>query len=250
MKKEQYLEILRNVGLTDHEARVYFSMISLGPSTILKISKSAEIKRTTTYSVIESLMKKGLAKIEVHGFKKLFSAETPEKIDGIIEKRRDQLKTKLKDFLGIYNQGGEETLIKIYEGADATKQIYNSLIQDIKPGEDYLIISDIKKAYDFDNDFFVALRERRSKLPIKVRVLLNDRESKEAQKFYEFQKNFNLKAKFLPPNTKLTINMVVTPERLVIHQLDEPITAIVIENKSTIKAHQEMFEVMWNSLED
>jgi sugar-specific transcriptional regulator TrmB len=248
MEKNHYIEILKEIGLTEHESSVYFTMVSLGPSPVLKIARASEVKRTTIYSVIDSLKEKGLVRVELKGFKSLFVAESPEKLESILEQRKNKLKTHLKDFMEIYNKGGGETLIKIYEGLEATKSIYDGLLRDIKPGEDYLIISDMKKAFGMDKEFFDDLRDRRAKLPIKVRVLIGDSDAQEGQDFKKYEKNFNMLTKFLPAGTKLSTNLVITPQRVLIHQLDQPIMAIVIENKSTIKMHQELFEVMWNSI--
>lgn len=250
METNHLIELLKEIGLSEHESAVYFTMVSLGPSPILKIARASEVKRTTIYSVIDSLKEKGLARVEVSGFKSLYAAESPEKLENILENRRSKFRKHLNDFLSVYNKGGGETLIKIYEGLEATKSIYDSLLRDIKPGEDYLIMSEIKKAFNLDSVFFTKLREKRSRLPIKVRVLIADPETKEGQDFKKYEKNFNLQAKFLPAKTKLTTNLVVTPQKVLIHQLEQPIMAIVIENKSTIKMHQEMFEVMWNSIPD
>jgi sugar-specific transcriptional regulator TrmB len=248
MEKNHYVEILKEIGLTEHESAVYFTMVSIGPAPVLKIARASEVKRTTIYSVMDSLKEKGLVRTELKGFKSLFVAESPEKLESILEQRKNKLKTHLKDFMEVYNKGGGETLIKIYEGLEATKSIYNGLLRDIKPGEDYMIIAGMKKAYAVDKEFYDDLRERRAKLPIKIRMLVTDPENEESQKVLKYQQNFNMQVKKLPPETKLTTAMVITPQRILMHQLDQPIMAIVIENKSTIKTHQELFEVMWNSI--
>ena len=248
MEKNHYIELLKEIGLSEHESAVYFTMVSLGPAPILKIARASEIKRTTIYYVIDSLKEKGLVRIELKGLKSLFVAESPEKLESILEQRKNKLKNHLKDFMEIYNKGGGETLIKIYEGLEAVKSIYNKLLEDIKPGEDYLIISDMNKAFNLDREFFNDLRDRRAKLPIKIRALVGDQETEEGQNFKKYEQNFNLKAKYLPSGTKLTTNMVVTPQRVLIHQLELPILAIVIENKSIIKMNQEYFEIMWKSI--
>jgi sugar-specific transcriptional regulator TrmB len=248
MKQNHYIEILRGVGLTEHESSVYFSMVSLGPSTILKIARTSEVKRTTIYSVIDSLKEKGLVHTKMIGLKSLFVAESPEKLESILEGRKNQFKKSLGDFLSIYNKGGGETLIKIYEGLESTKSVYEGLIKDIKPGEDYLIISNPKKWLELDRKYFVDFTERRAKLPIKIRMLLQD--SDDAQYLKKYQQNFNFQAKILPPETDLITNLIVTPQKVVTHQLNDPVMAVVVENKSMIKMHQEMFEVMWNSIPD
>jgi sugar-specific transcriptional regulator TrmB len=250
MRNEQnhYIELLKEIGLSEHESAVYFTMVSLGPAPILKIARASGIVRTTIYYVMDSLKEKGLARVELKGFKSLYVAESPEKLENILENRKNKFKKNLNDLLAIYNKGGGETLIKIYEGLEATESVYNQLLDDIKPGENYLVIAGMKKAFDLDHEFFKDLQERRAKLPIKVRVLMTDPESEESQDLKKYAQNFNVKAKFLPSDTKLTTNTVITPQRVLIHQMEQPIMAIVIENKSTIRTHQELFEVMWNAI--
>ena len=51
--------VLVRVGLSENEARVYLSAASLGPSTVQKITGAAGVKRTTGYSVLESLKSRG-----------------------------------------------------------------------------------------------------------------------------------------------------------------------------------------------
>ncbi|MFA6227485.1 MAG: helix-turn-helix domain-containing protein [Candidatus Paceibacterota bacterium] len=248
MENNHYIEILKEIGLSEHESAVYFTMVSLGPSPVLKIARTSDVKRTTIYSVIDSLKEKGLVRVELKGFKSLFVAESPEKLEGILEQRKNKFKKHLLDFMQIYNKGGGESLIKIYEGLEAVKGVYESLINDIKNGEDYLIVSDAEKWFALDRDYFMDFTERRSKLPIKIRMLIQDNE--DAQYLKKYQKNFNYTTRILPKETKLTTNLIVTPQKAVVHQLVPPIMAIVIENKNIIKMHQEMFEVMWKSLED
>jgi sugar-specific transcriptional regulator TrmB len=250
MEKNHYIEILKEIGLSEHESAVYFTMVSIGPAPVLKIARASEVKRTTIYSVIDALKEKGLVRVELKGFKSLFVAESPEKLESILEQRKNKLKSHLRDFMEIYNKGGGETLIKIYEGMEGVRSVYNGLLHDIKPGEDYMIIAGMEKAYNLDKAFYDDLRERRAKLPIRIRILVADPENEESKKIIQFQKNFNMEAKALPPETKLTTNMVITPQRIIIHQLEMPIVALVIENKNMIKMHQELFEVMWKTAKE
>ena len=65
MGKNNLVEILKEIGLSEHESAVYFTMVSLGPSPILKIARASGVKRTTIYSVIDSLKEKGLVRVEL-----------------------------------------------------------------------------------------------------------------------------------------------------------------------------------------
>ena len=54
--------------------------------------------------------------------------------------------------------------------------------------------------------------------------------------------------KILPKETCLETDTIITPHKVVIVQLKEPITTFVIESKSIITAHKQYFEIMWQSL--
>jgi HTH-type transcriptional regulator, sugar sensing transcriptional regulator len=248
MENSQFIETLTELGLSEHEAKVYFAALSIGPATILNIASAAETKRTTVYSVVESLQHKGLMRVELKGWKKLFVAEAPENLENILEARKDKLKKLLPEFSALYNLKGGESFIKYYEGLEGIKQIYEGLLRDIKPNDYYLIISHMTPWLDLDRTYFEDFIRRRSKKNLDIRALFQD--SPIARKLQQQQTNFNEKIKILPNSTSLTTNLVVTPQRVVIHQLIPPVLAIVIENKSVIKMHKEMFEIMWRSLSD
>jgi sugar-specific transcriptional regulator TrmB len=246
MKNEHLLGVLMELGLKDKEAKVYLACLSLGSTSVSKIAKIADIKRPSAYPVIERLKKFGLMAERINGFKTYYQAEPPEKLELILEQRKVKFKNSLPDFSKLYNLQGQDDLIKRYEGLQAVKSVYEDLLRDVKPHDDYLIISDLTKWIELDKEYFTEFAERRSKLNIKIRMLLLP--SKYGELWKKNQRNLNLEIKFLPHNTNLISNMVVIPKRLVIHQLTPPISAMVIENKSAIQLHQQLFNIIWNAL--
>lgn len=248
MRNSKLTEILREIGLSDNESKVYLAALSLGPTTIKKIANSAEINRTTAYPVISALQTKGLMKIDVEGFKKRYVAESPERLESIIDQSRERFKKRLPDFLSLYNLEGGEGFIKYYEGQEAVKSVYEKNIKDIKPGEEYMVISDAEKVFDMYGQWFDKFIERRGKLNINIRMILQN--NPWAQDYKKYERNYNQSIRFLPKEIDLVTNLVVTPQRVLIHQLNPPIIGIVIENKSAIKMHQQLFEVLWNTCKD
>lgn len=245
---EKLLKTLAETGLTEHEARVYLATLSLGPSTVLKIARESGVKRTTVYSVIESLKQKGLMIIEPRGFKQLYIAEDPTRLESVLESRKQTLQKELPELSALYNLKGGESLIKYYEGLEAVKNVYDGLLEDARRDEDYAVVSNIEGWYSLDPDYFEQFREKRAKRGVKARILLQD--SPGAREYKKFERNYNVEIKILPEGTELATNLVVIPRRVVVHQLTPPIMAIVVENKSIIKMHQEFFEIMWNATRD
>ena len=241
-------KLLEELGLSQNEALVYLSALSFGPGTVLKIARASDMKRTTVYSVIEALKQKGLMTIEMRGLKQLFVAENPEKLEAIINNKKNQLDKKMPELAALYNLRGGESVVKYYEGIESVKSVYESMIRDIAPEEDYMVIGDNVRWYELDPDFFEKFLHKRARLDINIRLLLED--SPVAQEHKKREHIYNEKIKLLPKRTKLTTNLVMIPRRMMLHQLIPPITATVIESRSAIQMQQEMFEIMWDALPD
>lgn len=246
MKKSQLVETLTDIGLTQNEAAVYFAALSVGPSTVLNISRVAGTKRSTTYSVIETLREKGLIRIEEKGFKQVFVAEDPKHLESVLDHRKEIFTRALPEFSALYNLRGVESVIRYHEGIDGLKAIYERILRDIEPGDKYYIIAHQHGWYEHDHKWFERFLEKRSKIRLDTRLLFQD--SLRAQEHKRREKQLHQKVKIFPTNVSFTSDIIVCPQRLVIHTWDEPITAIEVQSKGIIQTHIELFEYIWNSI--
>jgi sugar-specific transcriptional regulator TrmB len=244
--EKKLLNTLIGLGLAEKEAQVYLAAMALGASTVQKIAQSAEIKRTTAYSVLESLKTRGLIRVEQKGWKMLYAAENPEKLELIIEQMRNQVKNNLPDFSALYNLHSSGAFIKYYEGIESIKNVYENLLQDIRPHEDYLVIGDTKQWLARDPKFFSDFIKRRAKKNINIRIL--SQETEVAREHKKIEKNYNEQIKILPAEYVFSANVVITPRRVIVDQLTLPTMALVIENENIVKTNREMFEMIWRSI--
>ncbi len=67
-----------------------------------------------------------------------------------------------------------------------------------------------------------------------------------AENHKKFERNYNQEVKILPKDFDFESNIVITPKKLIIHNLGSENSAIVIQNKSAIKSHFELFKLIWN----
>ncbi|MEI7810176.1 MAG: helix-turn-helix domain-containing protein [bacterium] len=243
---DKLIENLKEFGLQENEAKIYLTSLSLGPTTILKLSKHSEVKRTTVYEIVDTLEKKGLIKKEIHGFKTLYSPEHPERLENSLESKKVLLSKLLPELEGKYHLKGTESSIKYYEGLDAIENIYNDLLKDLKPHDFYYAISNITEWQGLDEDFFMKNHvEKRAKMSVNTKLIFTD--SPLARKRKQTEKNFNEEIKIIPENTNIHLDFVITPYKLVMFQLYSPLVALVIENKSMINAQKEIFDLLWNT---
>ncbi len=246
MRNEQIIALIKELGLSDVEARVYFASLSLGPTTVLKIARSSSIKRATVYTVIDELLKRGYMRIEPRGFKRLFAAENPRVLEHGLEDRRERFRQALPTLEALYNQREGSSVIKYYEGLPAVQNVYESLLEELRPKDDYMVIANMEKWVASDPDFFLKWREKRSKLNLKSRLIFETNEA--GKKFIELAPNHFETAKLLPLERHVDTSLVVTPSKAIIHQYTEPVSILVNESKASINLYKEMFEIMWNSL--
>ena len=245
MAKMSLLETIKSLGLTDYEAQVYLTALSLGPTTVLDIARKSDIHRTTVYAVVDSLRLKGLIHAEAYGLKTKFVADSPEKLELALERKRGELNEALPQLMSLYNRAGSESSFKIYDGLEAVKSVYNSLIEDLKPHEEYCAVTDHGPWIDLDHDFFIQFLERRAELRLNQRILLQDTERAEESK--KLERNYNEHIRILPKSVKLNTNLVITPRKIVMHALQQPVSAVVLTEKSFIKMQKEFFEIMWTA---
>lgn len=247
MKNERLVSVLNDIGLSENEAEVYLTSLSLGPTTILRIAKSSGIRRTTVYSVIDALKVKGLMHIKPAGLKQLYVAESPDRLENILESKKRSLQKLLPEFTALYNLKGTESTVKYYEGLSAVKNVYETILDPMKPGDDYLVISDLEKFFvKTDQKYFEDFLEKRIKSMVKARLIATD--SERARYMKKYAKNMNHEVRILPEGSKLSVDTMIVPHKVTIFNMDEPISAISLENNAMIEMHRELFEIIWHSL--
>lgn len=246
MENQTTISVLTGLGLSEHEAAVYVANLAVGPATVLQIARRSGIKRTTVYSVLDALKAQGLVSLELKGVKQRFMASPPHLLEGLVESRRAAFKSALPTLEKLYNQKGKETTIRYFEGVPSIKVAYEELLEATKHNDDYLVVSHMESWLAQDEKYFKEFVIRCAQRTDKVRVLLQS--SPKALEYKKQQQHNRQRIKILPLETALTTNLVIIPSRVVIQQMVQPMSAIVIENPSAVQLHREMFEIMWTGL--
>ncbi len=130
MLLEQYLQ---NIGLDDKEAKLYLAGLQLGPASIQDLAKAANIKRTTIYEIVETLISKNLFTVTQKGKRKLFVAQEPDNLLLFLKQRENILEQIMPDLESLKNSTATRPAIRIYEGVEGVKQVYLDMLK--KPGE-------------------------------------------------------------------------------------------------------------------
>ncbi len=130
---EELLRSIEDLGLSQKEARVYVANLMLGPATVQKIADQADIKRVTTYVILESLASLGLVSQSNQGKKTYFAAEDPISLRRLLEKKEQQVAEQKTGFENILPElkklkdlPADSPTVRFYEGAEGIKSIFSS----------------------------------------------------------------------------------------------------------------------------
>ncbi len=249
LKKEEILRALSALGLDAQEARVYYSACQLGLTSIQKLAIRSELKRTTCYDIVRRLQEQGLITVEYQGVKRFFRAEPPEKLELMLEHKRSTLTTLLPELSNLFQYAPEEEAVKVYQGLTATKAVYKEILESVRTGDEYMVISAGEPWYQLDPKYFQSFTEKRGeksrRVGFRVRILQEDDPHARRQKQHE--KAYNISVKMFPKQLGLGINMVIVPKMVFIHQVKNPVKGFLFTNPYIINLHQQIFEILWNS---
>lgn len=156
------ISILKKIGLSEKEIKVYLSLLEYGAISIRNLADITEINRGTVYDILKKLQSIGLAAFYHADNKQRFAAESPDKIMLILKNQEEELKKLKNDFSDFIPelkalQGKEETkpTTKFFEGKDGIRTILEDLLESMEEVEkkEYYVYSathasnDISEAY-------------------------------------------------------------------------------------------------------
>lgn len=233
-------KLLNKLGFSENEAVIYLSSLELGLSSAQEIAKKAEIKRTTTYSVLGYLVDKGfMSKTKIKG-KTRFLVEPPEKLLELVNDIQSELSNQLPELKAIYNANPIKPKITFYEGKQAIINVYDDTLNE-KPDEilewnTNRFFQDIPKEYNYIN--------KRVKLGIKARRMAGSgskwHKKNKHKDSEELAKTIIVPKEDLDPEIEVNIY-----NNKVAFMNYEDKMSIIIESKAIANAMKDIYELSW-----
>ena len=159
---------LRKLGLSEKEVRVYLAGLELGPSSVQKIAKKAKITRPTTYEIIKTLEEKGLFTETKQKKKRLFVAQSPERILGVMRIQKREIEEKEREFIRVI-AALESKYSKEKEGAEVFKGR-----EGLKALEEILSFSSTPEILVINSKILPISRQKREKIYQKIKKRLGE----------------------------------------------------------------------------
>lgn len=234
--------LLQQIGFSKNETKVYLAALESGPSSAQTLAERASLPRTTVYSVLEYLVKRGVVGKTVHQGKTRFLADPPEKLLSILNDVRTQVEKALPQLEAIYNQSETKPKIYFYEGKWAIRKAFDDTLV-VKPHEILMWNTDLYfdfERYGLDKHYI----DQRVKLGIHAKRIAGEgsiwHTKNKPRDMFELSETVIVPRKFFWPGIEVNIYA----NKVVFMNFAEN-NSIIIESKAIADAMRQIYQLSW-----
>jgi len=237
---------LVSLGLSEKEAAVYLALLELGRSTVSKISRKANVNRSTGYVILDSLINKGLAHISGKEPTQEYVAESPDNLATMFRREREKIDADIENSLALARElksvqkSEGRPQVKFYEGVEGLKQVY----------EDTLSTTEVIRAFGAyegaENElsgYFPKYYQRRAEKNISVRGIAPKTslsQTRQSEATTEKRELLLVPADKFTPSPEIDIYN----NKVMIASWREKL-GIIIESAEIADAMKKLFELAW-----
>jgi sugar-specific transcriptional regulator TrmB len=238
------IQLLKQVGFTEREIKVYVALLELGKTTAGPIASRARLAHTKVYDTLQRLVEKGLVSYIVISKTKYFQAESPKEILNILDERRRNIDEVVKELELKQKYSFEKQGVVIHEGYNAIKSLFNRIISDLKKDDFYYVFA-LRESYLEKTAplFFSNIHKRLEEKKILDLAIANEFVRKEVINAYKGNKNIQLR--FIKQN--LPVGVIIVKNKVIELIWGKLPTAIEITSSQIHRYYKEFFEEMWKT---
>ncbi len=231
---------LREYGLSEKEIKVYLTCLKLGPSTANRISTSGELRRSTTYDLLEALKVKGLLSTFIREKKQYFQAAEPAELVSLLQNKEEIIKRILPQLEALKMSAGEKPKVRVFESVRGVAAMLERIYQE----KELLVYGSARKAAEALKHIPPALAHRRAEHGIKARMVF-ERSPEAWYRLKEPKIKKVTSMKFLESLRTCPTVTWIAGNQVGIVTLEKEMIGVHIINQEISQTQRLLFEVLW-----
>ena len=233
---EEIKTTLKNLGLSENETKIYFTLLELGSSKAGILSKESHINRTTTYDALKRLLEKGLINYVIKENRKWFEAAPPERLTDYLKEKEENLEKIMPMLKQIHTTPKEKHNVTLYYGYKGVKTVFMDIIREGKNNDVFGDEGQLSKKRPAFAKYFTKWQDKNK---IKTRLLSGLKAPETYSKGTTYR--------YLPLPTLSPVATNIYGNKIAIIIWTNIPEAIIIENKSAAESYRNYFEFLWNA---
>jgi len=238
-------KILREIGLTDAEIKVYIELSKVDSAMASGIAEKIGIYRTNVYDILKSLIEKGLVSYIIKENRKHFIASKPQNLLNYLKEKEEKIKKQEKQIqklipylLELKQPKREELKAEIYRGKEGLKTLLNDTLDE---GKNILYLDYSAISAQIMPDFIVYWNKKRIKMKIKRKIL-----TKEQMRWNKSVKLPLTEVRYLPDKYNIPITIMIYGNKIwVLTPIDNDHISLLIESKKLVQSFTNYFNQLW-----
>lgn len=245
------LSFLQNIGLSSTEGALYELLLKLGEIPISTLIRESKIKRPTVYKALATLEKKEL--VLSRDIRKIIHVrpESPAKLAEFADKEYQKIEQANKTLNAIlpgmslsYANSTERPVVRVYEGVEGLKEVYEDMLVEKKPLYALLQAAEVEpELYSWLTTRFVKKRVK-EKIHVKA-IVATSRASREyiEKNTEEFRTTRMVDSKQFPFQHE--IDIYGDKVAIIHYKKGEPLIGILIHHPAVSVSMKAWFELAW-----
>ena len=242
--------ILKEIGLTDNETKVYLALLKLKKGTKTNIVREAKVLSSKVYEILDRLIRKGFVAYFVENGVKTFVPVHPNNVEFLFEEKIHDLekqKITLDKYLKKFFSGKEEFLtdVQIFKGWRGFQQAILIILSDLKNRDIYHILG-LNATEDIEGGFMYIPKVARKfdEKKITRKVILKSSDEDVLFKYLKEYGNRKLwDVKHFPTVGPLEIG--ISNNYILLNLLEKEPISIIIKNKNIRNSFLQYFNILW-----
>lgn len=240
--------VLRKIGLTDYETKIYLALLELRKATSGEILQKANLNTGKIYEILNSLKNKGFISEIIESGVKKFSPADPKRIYDYLNEKKEDIKKQeetlgniVPELIKKISMVKEQQKVEVFYGFRGLKTAHQKEIDRYSSKETLRVLGIMgrdKYPSSIYNFYIFSLYPKRKSSKVKIKKILDD-EARGFRKDHEKEAQI----KFFPYVSPVAI---VTIGNLTIIDIatENPII-ITIESIEVAESFIQQFELLW-----
>ncbi len=125
-------KILKNIGLSETESKIYIFLLESGAHHISDIAKYTDSNRVQIYEALPRLIEKKLLGETLKGKRKVYYAENPENLENIFYEQKLSFQNTVSFLKQKYEKNLAKPELRIFYTQEAMRHIFMDVVQTLQ----------------------------------------------------------------------------------------------------------------------
>ena len=237
--------VLKDVGLTNAQIKIYVTLLELGESSSGNIIKRSSLQNSVVYNALNQLIKKGLVAFVLRGKIKHFSATNPDFLLKLLDDKREKItelipKLVIKQELSKLRQEA-----RVFLGWKGVYAAFNYILDTLSKGSDYIGFAAVFETEEKEEvkQFFREFQKKRDLMKYKIKLIVNESLRKQI-KSYEYYSKFG-KPEYRYVHELAPPGIIIFGDNILNVSFGENPIAIITTSKQIADSYKSFFNNMW-----